>query len=123
MGRRAGSEGGRRHREELPRESEVSELNRLTTMFLDFAEDRARRRRSITMADWVTRTDGFLTFNERDVLAGPGSVSAAGMKEVAAERYTEFDERRRAAEAERAAAEEWDDLRALTAIEHPDDDR
>lgn len=104
-------------------EPEVSELNRLTAMFLDFAEDRARRRQSITMADWVTRTDGFLDFNERDVLVGPGSVSVAGMKEIAAGRYAEFDRRRRTEEAARAAMEEWDDLRALTAIEHPDDDQ
>ena len=34
-------------------EPEVSELNRLTTMFLDFAEDRARRRQEVRMADWV----------------------------------------------------------------------
>lgn len=93
-------------------ESEVSELNRLTTMFLDFADDRARRRQSTTMVDWVT---------------GSGSVSAATMKEVATERYGEFDERRRAQEAELAAQQEWDDLRELTAIEHdhpadPDED-
>ena len=86
-------------------------------MFLDFAEDRARRRQSITMTDWVTRTDSFLVFNERDVLSGPGSVSAAAMKEIATERYAEFDQRRREEEAERAAVEEWDDLRELTAIE------
>lgn len=104
-------------------ESEVSELNRLTTMFLDFAEDRARRRQSTTMADWLTRTDSFLDFNERDLLAGPGSVSSTAMREVAAERYDEFEERRRTEEAERVAVQEWDDLRALTAIEHPDDDR
>jgi len=98
-------------------ESEVSELNRLTTMFLDFAEDRARRRQPITMADWVTRTDSFLDFNERDVLVGSGSVSTASMKEIAGVRYAVFDRRRRAEEAERAALEEWDDLRALTEIE------
>jgi hypothetical protein len=98
-------------------EAEVSELNRLTTMFLDFAEDRARRRQAITMAEWVDRTDRFLDFNERDVLTGAGSVSAATMQEITGERYAEFDRRRREEEAERAALEEWDDLRALTAIE------
>ncbi|MGH3568160.1 MAG: virulence RhuM family protein [Pseudonocardia sp.] len=99
-------------------EDELSELNRLTTMFLDFAEDRARRRQSIMMADWITRTDGFLDFNERAVLTGPGSVSAAAKEEITSERYAEFDRRRREEEAQRAAIEEWDDLRALTAIEH-----
>jgi hypothetical protein len=98
-------------------EAEVSELNRLTTMFLDFAEDRARRRQATTMADWVTRTDSFLDFNERDVLVGSGSVSTTSMKEIAGERYAEFDRRRRAEEAGRAALEEWDDLRALTEVE------
>ncbi len=102
---------------------EITELNRLTTRSLDDAEDRARRRRETTMADWVAITDRFLTFAERDVLTGPGSVSSAAMKEIAGERYAEFEERRRAAEAERAAVQEWDDLRALTEIEQPDADR
>ncbi|MDN5932966.1 MAG: virulence RhuM family protein, partial [Pseudonocardia sp.] len=103
-------------------QEEITELNQLTTRFLDDAEDRARRRRATTMDDWVARTDNFLTFAERDVLTGPGSVSSAAMKEIAGERYAEFEERRRAEEAERAAVQEWDDLRALTAM-HPDDDR
>lgn len=98
-------------------ESEVSELNRLTTMFLDFAEDRARRRQEVRMADWVTQTDRFLVFNEREVLDGPGRVAAASAKEITAGRYAEFEQRRRDEEAERAALEEWDDLRKLTAIE------
>lgn len=104
-------------------QQEITELNRLTTRFLDDAEDRARRRRGTTMADWVAITDRFLTFADRDVLTGPGSVSSAAMKEIAGERYAEFDERRRAEESERAAEREWDDLRALTEIERPDDDR
>lgn len=99
-------------------EPEIAGLNRLTTMFLDFAEDRAERRLQTSMADWVTQTDRFLAFNERDVLNGPGAVSASSMRAVAAERYAEFDEHRGVLEAERAASEELDDLRALTAIEN-----
>ena len=53
-------------------EAEVADLNRITTMFLDFAEDRARRRRPTLMAEWVAQTDRFLSFNERSVLSGPG---------------------------------------------------
>lgn len=98
-------------------QDEISELNRLTTMFLDFAEDRARRRQPTTMADWAARTDSFLSFNEREVLTGPGSASAEMAKEITDGRYAEFDQRRHAEEAERAALQEWDDLRALTAIE------
>lgn len=105
-------------------EPEVSELNRLTTMFLDFAEDRARRRQEVWMADWVPQTDRFLVFNEREVLDGPGRVSAESAKEITAGRYAEFEQRRRDEEAERAALEEWDDLRRLTAIDRgrPDED-
>ena len=49
------------------------------------------------------------------------------MKEIATERYAEFEQRRRADEAERAAVQEWDDLGELTTIEHdlradPDED-
>ena len=106
-------------------EPEVSELNRLTTMFLDFAEDRARRRQEVRMADWVTQTDRFLVFNEREVLDGPGRVSAESAKEITGGRYAEFEQHRRAVEGERAAMEEWDDLGELTAVErglHGDDE-
>ena len=105
-------------------EPEVSELNRLTTMFLDFAEDRARRRQEVRMADWVTQTDRVLGFNDREGLGGPGRVPAVSAKEITAGRYAEFEQRRRDEEAERAALEEWDDLRELTAIERgrPEED-
>jgi hypothetical protein len=97
---------------------EIAALNRITTMFLDFAEDRAQRRQQTSMADWTAQTDRFLAFNERDVLNGAGTVSASTMKVVVAERYAEFDGHRRAVEAEHAAEQELDDLQALTAIEH-----
>lgn len=98
-------------------EPEITQLNRLTTMFLDFAELRAKRRQQTMMADWVDQTERFLAFNEQDVLRGAGSISTETMQTVTAERYAEFDERRRALEAERAMLEEADDLRKLTALE------
>jgi hypothetical protein len=98
-------------------ESEITQLNRLTTMFLDFAELRAKRRQQTLMADWVDQTERFLAFNEQDVLRGAGSISAEAMQTVTAERYAEFDERRRGLEAERAMLDEADDLRRLTALE------
>jgi hypothetical protein len=98
-------------------EAEISQVNRLTTRFLDFAEDRAERRQQMVMADWVVQTDRFLAFDERGVLQGPGTVSAAAMQTEVGERYVAFDERRRALEAERAMLDEVDDLRRLTALE------
>lgn len=50
------------------RGDELGELHRIVGMYLDYAEDQARRRRTMTMADWVAKLDAFLTFNERDVL-------------------------------------------------------
>lgn len=97
--------------------NELSELNLLTTRFLDFAEDRARRREQITMAEWVGQADRFLAFDERNVLTGPGKVSAERAEKVTAERYAEFDRQRRKAEKEHAGAEEQRDLDALTKVE------
>lgn len=124
MDGRQRAQGGRRRLEELAdagvsknylTETEVAELNRLTTMFLDYAEDRAARRQSTLMADWAAQTDRFLDFNERAVLAGPGTVSASFVEQAIAERYAAFDERRRTLEAEQSAAEEMKALDELTA--------
>jgi hypothetical protein len=56
------------------REGEISELNRIVTMFLDFAEDQAARRKQIFLSDWRNRLDDFLRFNERAVLPDAGRV-------------------------------------------------
>lgn len=49
-------------------EKEISNLNRLVTMFLDFAEDRASRRQEITMKEWLANSENFLKFNERELI-------------------------------------------------------
>lgn len=93
---------------------EVDELNRIVTMYLDYAEDQARRRKTMTMAEWEDRLDAFLAFNEREVLTHAGKLRAEVAEKLALERYAEFDARRR--EAERLAADE-EDLRQLAEIE------
>ncbi|MFH1467839.1 MAG: virulence RhuM family protein [Pseudomonadota bacterium] len=80
-------------------EEELSDLNRVVTMYLDFAEDQARRRRAMTMERWVERLDAFLRLNDRDVLAGPGTVSQALAAARAAEEYEQFQAARRVIEA------------------------
>lgn len=94
---------------------ELDQLNRLVTMFLDFAEDRAMRRIETRMADWIAQTDRFLSFNERPVLTGPGRVSHEQMEHLVSERYATFDARRRAIEAQAAEQEADDDLKQLQA--------
>jgi hypothetical protein len=46
-------------------------------MYLDYAEDQARRRHMLYMRDWREKLDAFLTFNERDILTDAGRVSRA----------------------------------------------
>lgn len=94
---------------------EIEQLNRLTTMFLDFAEDRASRRQETRMADWIAQTDRFLAFNERDVLKGKGRISHERMEEIAHSRFETFDAGRRAAEAIEAGQEAEADLARLEA--------
>jgi hypothetical protein len=91
---------------------ELEALERIVVMYLDFAEDQARRRRTLTMRDWEEKLDAFLQFNERDVLTHAGKVRTEFAGRLAAERYEAFDNARR--EAERAAAE----AEHLRALEH-----
>ena len=61
-------------------EAEITELNRIVVMFLDYAEDQARRRRQVFLADWEARLDDFLRFNERAVLPNAGHGQPRGRR-------------------------------------------
>jgi hypothetical protein len=50
------------------RKPELEELDRIVVMYLDYAEDQARRRKTMTMRDWEAKLGTFLTFNERELL-------------------------------------------------------
>jgi len=78
------------------RADEIDGLNRIVVMFLDFAEDQARRRKQIFLKDWRTRLDEFLEFNDRNVLPGAGRVSREDADRKATEAYEHFAARRRA---------------------------
>lgn len=77
------------------RAEEIDELNRIVVMWLDFAEDQARRRKRIFMQDWQQKIDDFLRFNERRVLPGAGTVSRKGAEDHARAEYEQFETRRR----------------------------
>ncbi len=79
------------------REEEIAELNRVVVMFLDYAEDNARRRKQVFLKDWQAKLDEFLRFHERRVLSGPGRVSRSEADRTACEQYDRFEERRRLA--------------------------
>jgi len=71
-------------------EKEIKELNRIVTMYLDYAESQAEKQRPITMAEWKEKLDGFLQFNEYEILDNPGKVSAETAKHLAEDEYTKF---------------------------------
>lgn len=76
-------------------ESEIGELNRVVTMWLDFAEDQARRRKEVFLKDWTEKLDAFLKFNDREVLEGAGLVSKKQADAHAEDQYEQFSARRR----------------------------
>jgi hypothetical protein len=83
-------------------------------MYLDYAEDQAKRRRAVTMAEWSDKLDAFLSFNERDVLTHAGRLRMDVAQQLAVERFEVFDANRRAVEA--VAADEVD-IAALEEME------
>ena len=68
----------------------MTAINRLVSAYLDLAEDRAEREIPMTMHDWSTLLDGFLTVAGRPLLDGPGSVSALEAKLKAEKEYEVF---------------------------------
>lgn len=82
------------------REGEIVELNRIVTMYLDYAEDQARRRKVLYMHDWREKLDAFLKFNERDILTNAGRVAKEVADRLALKQYDQFQARRLASEAE-----------------------
>jgi hypothetical protein len=72
---------------------EIGELNRLVTMWLDYAEDQANRKRPIYMSDWRERMDNFLQFNQRAILEHSGHISKEEARQRAQEQYEIFSQR------------------------------
>ena len=69
---------------------EMDELNRIVTLYLDYAELQARRHIPMTMEDWAMRLNAFLQFNERDILDNPGKVSAEVAKSFAESEFEKY---------------------------------
>ncbi|MBW6455703.1 MAG: virulence RhuM family protein [Trueperaceae bacterium] len=87
-------------------QEEIEALDHIVVMYLDYAEDQTRRRRTLTMRDWEDKLDAFLQFNEREVLTHAGQLRADVAEKLVLERYEGFDAARR--ESERVAADESD---------------
>lgn len=89
-------------------QEEISTLNLIVNMYLDYAELQAKSRNPMYMADWESRLGDFLRFNGREVLENFGTVKRELAEKLALEQYEQYDARRRALE----AADDVDELTA-----------
>lgn len=76
-------------------EDEIKDLNRIVTMWLDFAEDQALRRKQVFLKDWHSKLDQFLEFNDRNVLIGVGNISKKVADNKAKKEFDDYAKQRR----------------------------
>lgn len=75
--------------------NELDTLNRFVIVFLETAELKAKNREYITMDFWYENVDKIIEFNDRKVLNNTGTISHEAMKKIVADRYMEFDKKRK----------------------------
>ena len=69
---------------------EMNYLERIVSLYLDYAELQAERKIPMSMEDWAKRLDGFLEFNGNELLTGPGKISAEQAKLHAETEYEKY---------------------------------
>jgi hypothetical protein len=69
---------------------ELIPLNRIVSMYLDYAEEQAEQGNVMTMKDWAEKLNAFLQFNQKDILQDSGKVTAAIAKEFAETEYEKY---------------------------------
>lgn len=79
-------------------ETEIRQLNRIITMYLDYAETQAERKQPVYMIEWREKLDNFLKFNEREILEDAGKISMEIAQHLALEEFEKFSLRRLAEE-------------------------
>ena len=71
-------------------EKELTGLNRIVSMYLDYAEMQATDRKVMNMKDWAEKLNAFLKFNEKDILGNPGTISADIAKTFVEKEYEKY---------------------------------
>lgn len=74
-------------------DEELETLNRIVTAYLEFAELQARSRKTMTMADWISKLDDFLKLSDREILTGGGRISAKLAKEKGEAAFDEWKQK------------------------------
>ena len=92
----------------------MDSLNRLVDIFLTSAEERVKGRRDLTIDYWRKNVDNLLTFQEKDILQGKGSISNAEAEKIVSNVYDAFNAKRKQLDAQVADTE---DLKMLEDLE------
>ena len=71
-------------------EKEIKELERIVSMYLDYAENQAARQIPMKMTDWINKLDAFLQFNEYDILKDAGKISHEIALKLVEEEFGKF---------------------------------
>ena len=95
-------------------DDEIESLNRLVDIFLTSAEERVKNRRDLTLDYWRKNVDNLLTFQEKEILQGVGSITNNEAEETAKRIYDIFNTKRKQLDAQSADAE---DLKMLEDLE------
>jgi hypothetical protein len=69
---------------------EILSLNKIVSMYIDYAEFQAARGKVITMKEWADKLDAFLKFNDQDILEGFGEISREAAKSLAQKEYEKY---------------------------------
>lgn len=92
---------------------EISTLNLIVNMYLDYAELQAKSHHPMHMADWENKLEDFLRFNGREVLENFGTVKREVAEKLALEQYAQYDTHRRALEVADSIDELAEDVKRL----------
>ena len=97
--------------------SELDDLNRLVTMFLDYAEMRASRHQDMTLADWQEQAQRFLEFNERHMLTGYGTRRSNDARDYVRQQYNLYRQNCTALEEQSDARQDNEEEARLVSLE------
>ncbi|MFB9885057.1 virulence RhuM family protein [Balneatrix alpica] len=92
---------------------ELESLNRLVSMFFEFAEFRAKNKTHLRLQDWREYVDKFMDFNEQPLLNNAGQISRKQMEQLVNQRYEQFDQQRKLADAQATDKAELEELEKL----------
>ena len=92
---------------------EIDNLNRFVTVFLEIAELRAKNREDITIQFWKENIDKIILLNDKAILQGKGKISNEQMEKNVDILFTNFDSKRKLADAKKADAQDLEELNAL----------